>query len=333
VHNRGSEPVSKSASNWADICEGLLRLFGKKQTTMTGQVGLAVNGKDWSFIWADPSKEVGQLRHWETLTEGDEMNALTLRQRVAALSLQDLPCHCVLDIKDYNLQLVEAPAVPDSELKMAIQFQLKNDVVVPLDEIELQLLEVPEGAYSNQGKMYYAAAVERRKIVEVRDRILAAGLHLESIGIRELAFKNLALMLNDDSAGLASLEIRAGVAKLNLLKAGKLFLTRNLTTAVDHAAMASPDWKSTLDRLVVELQRSLDYFENQMGQGQILNLVLAPVPGLTNQLVEELNRSMMISAEALDVNKVWGSGTLLSAQDQHDLLFAAGAALSGWPTS
>ena len=300
---------------------------------MTGQVGLAFNGEDWALIWADPLKDVGQLRHWEVLTEGDDLNALTLRQRVAALALQGLPCHCVLDIKDYNLQLVEAPKVPDAELKMAIQFQLKNEVAVPLDEIELQLLAVPEGAYSNQGKMYYAAAVERRKVIEIRDRIQASGLRLESIGIRELAFKNLALILSDDSSGLASLELRAGVAKLNLLKEGKLFLTRNLTTVIDHAAMASPDWKSTFDRLVIELQRSLDYFENQMGQGQVLNLVLAPVPGLTNQLVEELNRSMMISAEALDVNKVWASGTLLSAQDQHDVLFAAGAALSGWPMS
>jgi len=117
------------------------------------------------------------------------------------------------------------------------------------------------------------------------------------------------------------------------LKSSELFLCRNLTTTIDHEAMASPDWRNTFDRLVVELQRSLDYFENQMGQGQILNLVLAPVPGLTNQLVEELNRAMMISAEALDVNKVWGSGTLLSAQDQHDLLFSAGAALTGWSTS
>ncbi len=300
---------------------------------MTGQVGLAFSGQDWSVIWAAPTRDIGQLRHWEVLSEGSDVNALTLRQRVAALGLEGLPCFCILDSSDYNLQLVEAPQVPDDELKMAIQFQLKSEVAVPLDEIELQLFQVPEGAYSNQGKMYYAAAVERRRVIEIRDRVLAAGLELKSIGVRELAFRNLALTLGDDSNGLASLEVRAGVAKLSLLKSSELFLCRNLTTTIDHEAMASPDWRNTFDRLVVELQRSLDYFENQMGQGQILNLVLAPVPGLTNQLVEELNRAMMISAEALDVNKVWGSGTLLSAQDQHDLLFSAGAALTGWSTS
>jgi len=307
-----------------------VKLFGRNKTANEGYVGLAFNGIDWAFVWADPTREVGQLRHWEVLSDGSAQNAVTLGHRVSALGLEGVPCYCILDSSQYSMQLVEAPQVPEDELVMAIQFQLKDDVGGALDEIDLQVFEVPDGAYQNQGRMFYAAAVERRLILEVRDQVLASGLALEGISVRELAFRNLSRFLSDDRDGLASLEVRGGMAKLSLLKAGELFLCRNLTTTVDHAAMSGADWVGSFERLVVEIQRSLDYFENQMGQGQILKLVLAPVPGLTNQLIEELNRSMVTSAQALDVNRVWNTGTMLSAQDQHDLLFAAGAALSDW---
>jgi len=65
-----------------------------------------------------------------------------------------------------------------------------------------------------------------------------------------------------------------------------------------------------------------------MRQGQIMSILVAPVPGVTNQLIEQLNLNLVATASALDLNRLWDTGNLLGAGDQHELLFALGAALS-----
>jgi len=115
---------------------------------------------------------------------------------------------------------------------------------------------------------------------------------------------------------------------LLLIKGGEIYLCRHLNTQIDQIQMAAGDWADVFRRFVVELQRSFDYFENQMGQGQILQFLLAPVPGVTNQLIEQLNLNLVAEGSVVDLNSIWNSGSIISPRDQYDCLFAAGAALA-----
>ena len=74
--------------------------------------------------------------------------------------------------------------------------------------------------------------------------------------------------------------------------------------------MAASDWAFSFERFIVELQRSLDFFENQMGQGQVMRLLLAPVPGVTNQLIEQLNLNLVANSSVIDLNELWGTGSI-----------------------
>ena len=277
------------------------------------------------MAWVDANAEVQKLKHWELLTGAPSQAGEQLAERVEQMELTHLPCSVVLGTEDYDLQLVELPNVPTSERAAAVKFLLKDKIRIPLDDLDIQLFDVPNQAYPQA--MGYAVAAARTQLIEVRDLVLAAGLTLERINIRELATRDVALSLTPTDEAFAVLDVRDGQARLMLLKSGQIFLCRNLSTRIDRMSMAASDWAFNFERFIVELQRSLDFFENQMRQGQVLSILVAPVPGITNQLIEQLNLNLVATASALDLNSLWGTGRLLSAQDQHDLFFALGATL------
>src|SRR5690606_2176594 len=101
-----------------------------------------------------------------------------------------------------------------------------------------------------------------------------AGLELDAIDIPELALLNLSALHSDDHNGLAFIDFREGGSTLNLSKGGAVHLTRHLSTVIAPDSTRSREWDSLRERLVLEIQRSLDYFESQMGQGQIARLLV-----------------------------------------------------------
>jgi MSHA biogenesis protein MshI len=305
-----------------------LNLFGRtKRATQSGHIGLSFSDEGLAMVWIDPKAD-RPLRHWELLVDSPSQLAGRLAERVTSLELNDLPCFAVMGAQDYSLQLVEAPDVPESDLAAAVKFQIRDSINMSLADAEVQVFAVPESAYRQQGRMLYAAATHRARVMEIRDCVLNAGLVLKAIDVRESVMRDLASQMASDENGLACLDVREGQARLLLIKSGDIYLCRQLNTQIDQSQMASQDWANTFQRFLVELQRSFDYFENQMGQGQILRLLLAPVPGVTNQLIEQLNLNLMAEGSVMDLNQLWNTGSILSAREQHDCLFASGAALA-----
>jgi len=303
-----------------------LNWLKRKRQKTPGTLGLAFAEQGLAMVWVDPKAEVQKLKHWELLTGLPSQWGDLLLDRVSQLGLEHMPCTAILDASHYDLQLVELPNVPVEERAAAVKFLLKDKVKVPLDDLDVQIFDVPAEAYPQA--MGYAVAASRPRLIEIRDVILGANLALQRMDIRELAIRDLALALSPTEEAVAVLDVRDGQARLMLLKAGQVFLCRNLATKIDQGTMAASDWAFNFERFLVELQRSLDFFENQMRQGQIMSILVAPVPGVTNQLIEQLNLNLVATASALDLNRLWDTGNLLGARDQHELLFALGAALS-----
>lgn len=301
-----------------------------KTAVKPGQIGLAFEGQEMAMVWASAEGSTVKLNHWELLTNQKEGLEQALLDRVTTLELENMPCHVVLDTSQYQLLLLEAPKVEVSELPQALRFVLRDKIDLPLDEVEIATFPVPEDAYPRQqAEMVYAIAAEKKSILEARDLVLNIGLDLKSIDIPELSLKNIVSVISQPSEAVAFLDFRKNHALLSLSKNGVVYLCRNLNSSIEASTLAFPDWNDRLQRLVLELERSLDYFESQMGQGQVERLLIAPVAGVTNQLIEELNLNMAVKSELLNLNQLWGSFELMNSRDQHDCLYGTGAALRG----
>jgi MSHA biogenesis protein MshI len=307
----------------------LFEFLKGKTAVKPGQIGLAYEGHEMAMVWASAEGSTAKLNHWELLTNQEQGLEQALLDRVTTLELENMPCNVVLDASHYRLLLLEAPNVEADELPKALRFLMRDKIDLPLDEIEITTFPVPEDAYPRQGKMVYAIAANRKSILEARDLVLGTGLNLKSIDIPELSLKNIASIVSEKSEAIAFLDFRKDRAPLSLSKNGVVYLCRNLNSNIEATTLAFPDWNERLQRLVLELQRSLDYFESQMGQGQVTRLMIAPVPGVSNQLIEELNLNMAVNCELLDLNQLWGNFELMNSRDQHDCLYSTGAAFRG----
>jgi MSHA biogenesis protein MshI len=197
----------------------------------------------------------------------------------------------------------------------------------PLEQLAVSVFPVPGDAYRSQRDMLYVVAADRKKIQHVVEMVSNAGLHLESIDIPELAMRNLTTMYTDDSNGLAMMDLRHDGSLLNLSKNGAIYLTRHLSTQVGDEILRSHEWDSVKDRLVLEIQRSLDYYESQMGQGHITRVLVAPRKQDSEALKAELDQAMGVKVEIMNLQGKLVSDVELSFELQQGCLVAIGGAL------
>lgn len=291
-----------------------------------GGLGLAVVRRGGDNL----KLKVHQLQGPESAGSGRlKEQAKRLGDTVEARGLKAARCNFVLDSEDYKLLLVESPKVEESEMAAAIRWRIKDLIDRPIDEVAVDIFPVPADAYRGQGDMVYAVAARRKRIIEIRDMVEEAGLILESIDIPELAMRNLTSIYTDDSDGLAFIDLRSTGSTLNLSRGGSIYLTRYLSTRLDASIMQSPEWEDVKERLVLEIQRSLDYYESQMAQSPISRLLVAPRSEDSEALAAELNEAMAVRVETMDLSSRVDTDDRLTPEVQHRCLLAIGAALRG----
>ena len=139
--------------------------------------------------------------------------------------------------------------------------------------------------------------------------------------------RNISSELLNDEHGVAFMDLRKTGSTMNLSKNGQLYLTRKINTQLDPNVMAARDWEVQRDRLVLEIQRSLDYYESQMGQNPISQIVLAPRPYDSQAMAESLDSVMSVKVTVADLSTGIGIPETIDVEAQHICLMAIGGAL------
>ncbi len=197
--------------------------------------------------------------------EKNVSNTQLLKNWVADRRLTNAVCHIVLGADTYQILLVEPPDVPVEELRGAIRWRLKDLLNIPVEQAALEVFALPADGSRGNKKMVYVVACESKKIKAIIDMVAEAGLVLDSIDINELALRNLVLRLlppEQAERGVALARIRSGVGSVYIYRTGNLYLGRSFSLNYNGGLLdALPE-----ESLALELQRSLDYYERQMGQ-------------------------------------------------------------------
>lgn len=189
--------------------------------------------------------------------------------------LHNLAVTISLDQRDYELHLVEAPNVPDEELSDALRFRLKDMVTQPIESKAIQAFRLPQDAYRGRMDMAFAAVIDRSCIEQLVEWAQQQQLYLSEITIPELSILQLvAAMEPETSVGVLRLDNKEGV--FYLFQQGGLYMTRAIGVGTDdlglsdaHEGELTLETDSRLENLALEVQRSMDYFESQLGMGSV----------------------------------------------------------------
>ncbi len=263
----------------------------------------------------------------------DDNWPLRLEQQASGIRLAHTQLTSVLPNGSYQLVMVEVPDVPANEVKSAIRWQIKDLLDFPVDEAVIELFEMPELSTKKDKSMAYAVATRRSSVQEHIELLHDAGLSLDVIDIPELCTRNIATRLPQDADGVAFLHFGKNHGTLTVTRQGVLYLIRQIEKGLAGMdAVAGDDFARAelVSKIVLETQRSLDYYESHFDYRPVTELVLSPgsnIGGLADSLHEELG----LTISSLDLNGMFETKTTISTAEQSDCLLAIGAALRTEP--
>ena len=242
-------------------------------------------------------------------SENDQVETLQSLRR--ELHLERFRCSTLLPAPQYQMQLLDAPNVPDAELKSAIRWKLKDFLEYPVESATIDVVQIPTDASApTRGRSLYAVSARNADIEAHMKLFTQAKIPLRVIEIPEMAQRNLVTLLETDHRALAMLSFGDEGGLLTFSARGELYLSRRIDVSLEQLTLVTGDMRQQMfERIALELQRSLDHFDRQFSYVPVARLLLGPLPqeiGLRQYLAENLSAQVdsVDLGEVLDFHKV-----------------------------
>ena len=297
----------------------MFSLFSKHAAADLTAVGLHADGVSLARVARDGAG--ARLRACEFRPWSGDGESKVLAKLAGEHHLKRARCTTFLDETEYKLLLTEAPDVRPDELRAAVRWRVKDLIDFHINDATLDVFDLPGAEGRGKSRAMYAVVARNQAIHRRVDLMGAAGVNLDVIDIPEMAQRNLAALVPEDARGIVMLTLSENSGLITVTKQGSLFLSRALDAG--RSQLQDPqhadNWR---DRIGLEIQRSLDYYESHFHEAPINQVYLAPgadVAGLADYLQGNLN----LNVKMLDVAQALGWQGAIPQQ----CLLSIGAAL------
>lgn len=254
------------------------------------------------------------------LSDAASLSIDLLHRLARDAGVEDAPLIALLDQERYQTVMVEAPSVPEEELRGAIRWKVKDLINFHVDDAVLDHLPIPAGGGRNQA--LYVVAAQSQAVRDLAKPFVDAGLLLDVIDIRESAQHNIALRLAPPDYAVALLHNDGDNGLLTFSFGDALVLSRRIEGRGARG-------EALHDKLALEAQRSVDYFERQFSWLPLAKLYLAPAPD-TPDLLRKLGEYLTVGVEPIELIRLFDLGGAARLQDvatQNQVFHLLGAAL------
>ena len=211
---------------------------------------------------------------------------------------------------EYQMLLVDAPNVPVNELKTAIRWKIKDGLNYHIDDATVDVLQIPASKYgSDRAQSMYAIAASNETIQKRIALFEQAKIELDVIDIQEMAQRNIAALFEQNDRALVLLAFDENGGLMTFTSRGELLLARRIEITAGQLQDANEQLRQQYrDRVELELQRSLDYFDRQYNHLPVSRvLVCAPDDaGLVNLLAAAVDVKVerLELSQVMDISKV-----------------------------
>ncbi len=214
---------------------------------------------------------------------GQEAQAEALKGWVRDNNLQKTPCNCLVANDDCDIYQVERPEVEDSEMIQAVTWKIKDLINYDVAHAVVDSYPMPVSSKNKQQQVGVVAAREA-VVSSYVESIKATALELNVLDVHELVRSNLEVVQDSAEQSLALLTLTTSNGLLSVYHDTDLYVSREFPIGIDQLELASSDDESAFDALLLEIQRSLDYFESFYGIGTVTNLQIFPQLNATEKM-------------------------------------------------
>lgn len=281
-----------------------------------------------------PVLELCAYEPWEKGTPDEKQ----IRDKLKELELSGSNCSTVLDGSDYVLLNIEAPEVPEEEVVSAARWSIGEMIDFDISSAVIDVFDSPVAGGQGKKKNIYVVAAPQEKVLVKANFLQNAQANLSVIDIPELVIRNLASMLPENGDGVAMLYMMERQGLILLVRDSYVYLARKLDVGIEDLKIlseaADSSEKSTieetnpqLETLVLEVLRSIDYYDRYFSLTPLSGLVIMPMENELPGFQQALTKMLGINVKYLDLNELLDCKTPLSKSMQEHCFLAVGAAL------
>ncbi len=208
------------------------------------------------------------------------------------VGLKDTSANLVLAPELYSVSLVERPPVADDELVDAVRWRIQENVEFPVDSATLDVFPLPDAATRDR-PMVFVVAMQTEFLKVLLDKVYEAGISVSSVDVAELAMRNIVHgLFPEPDQGVALLRLTSSSGVINISRGEELFLSRRVTGVP--AEFDPAGWEEYRERLLLQVQRSIDYYESAMSQPPVNGCMVATTHGWQDRICEYLSEMMPV---------------------------------------
>lgn len=299
----------------------LWRKFFKPNSVSKESVCVQISQKGLSIALAK-LKPVLQILECQCL-EGDlKTQQENLSSFVVRNQLQHANCYAILSLEDYRLIQIEKPKVAENEIGESLQWLIKDLIDFPLEEAVIDFFPAP--TRTGQTEKIYVVVTRLQWLNTVADMVKKAGLNLKAVNIAALTIRNILSSLHIVGNSAVFLTQEGEHYYILVVKDQLIYLERKLYFSYQgaHSTQVLEDFYS---RLIVELQRSIDFYQNR-DKTIPIKILLDQVLGQNKELIQLIETAFNLQVEILDTNK-WLSGITCDISPNINCLGVIGEAL------
>ena len=217
------------------------------------------------------------------------------RRLAQAAGLGDARLTALLDPGAYQTLVVEAPSVPEEELRGALHWKVRDLINFHSDDAVLDYLPIP----ASEGRVpsLYVVAAQAQAVRALAQPLQEAELALDAIDIRETAQHHIAQLLMPEGYAIGILHFDGQHSLLTFSFGPALAYSRRTD---GRGAVGA----ALYERVAMEAQRSVDYFERQFSWLPLSRIYLAPMAN-QDELRQRLEGYLPVAVEALDLDALF----------------------------
>ncbi|MCK5001561.1 MAG: hypothetical protein KAS57_00945 [Gammaproteobacteria bacterium] len=299
-----------------------------RQIQQKKQVGLYISSDGIAVAEIDISNDAHPaLKSCEFISSSESSEQLKqLGRYIRENNLKKQPCVVVLEDTQYKIFQLPLPSVDASELMSALRWSIKDLVDYPVEDAVIDVFRVP--VQEHREEKAYVVVTPRDAVLQTINFISKTGLTLNTIDIEELSLGNIIEKIEGQQRGVAVLHFGQKHGSINLYKDSALYLSRKIDTGLDRleGIQAQGAAEQIYESIMLELQRSLDFYESEFVRPPISRLVVAPRHPVLQGFCDYVSSHSGMKTELVSFAEIYPDSTVLNDENQTNCLLAIAAA-------
>ena len=280
--------------------KALTQWFGSK--SLDFRVGISLHSK---WVRMVKGQIIDDSWHYlcseEIEIDGEEQWKKVLITLIKRHNLEQAICFLVLPAQRYQMLQIDKPAIPDEEISGALAWAVKDLVAgIAPEDIVADFMHMPAKS-PGQGDKLNVIVTNNKTIRPLIAVFHELKVQLGGIIPEELTTRN--LIDTDDCASLTLVQQQNEEMILQIIKNEQLFIARKLRGFNRiHQHTVEELEQGVIDNIYLEIQRSMDFFDSQLKQPQVKNVLLALPCVHQDLIIEQFAMHFKVAVSRLIVN-------------------------------